>query len=170
MSIITNQFKNAFNNMIDEILSTHGLTRQCKFIYPNTNPDLCSNCMFDPMSNRSSNIYNNTGPAPFANLTICPVCNGIGFVSGKKEEAVTLAVIYDSKYWMNWKYNSINITDGMIQTICHSTLLPKIRNAEHLLVDLSKENYGSYLYSRSSDPELAGLGDNRYLITMWKRV
>ena len=170
MTIITNQFKNLFNTMIDEILSTHGLTIQCRLIYPNTNPDLCPNCIFDIVSSRSSNIFNNTGPSPFSDLTMCPVCNGAGFVSGKKEELVTLAVIYDSKYWMNWKYNSVNISDGMIQTICHSALLPKIRNAEKIVVDLSKENYGSYLYVRSSDPELAGLGDNRYIITMWKRT
>jgi hypothetical protein len=170
MTIITNQFKNLFNSAIDEILSSNGLTRECKLIYPNTNPNLCPNCIFDPMINRSSNHYNDIGPSPFGDLTICPVCNGEGFISGKTEELITLAVIQDSKYWMNWKYNSVNITDGMIQTICLATLLPKIRNAEKILIDLSKENFGAYFYTRSSDPELAGLGDNRYIITMWKRI
>jgi hypothetical protein len=170
MNIINQEFKNLFNKAIDEILSVNALTLQCKLIFPNTNQQLCENCVFDVVSNRSSNIYNNTGPAPFADLTICPVCNGLGFISSGKEETINIAVIFDSKYWLNWKYNSVNITNGMIQTICHSSLLPKIRNAEKILVDTTMENYGSYYYERASDPELAGLGDNRYIFTMWKRL
>ena len=169
-NIISQQFKDLFNTAIDEILSAHGLTVPCKFIYSNSNPELCSNCIFDSINTRSSNIYNGSGPVPFANQTICPVCNGVGLLSGSKEELVNLAVIFDSKYWLNWKYNSIHVTDGMVQTICHSSLLPKIRNAERVQINTNMENYGSYFYTRSSDPELAGFGDSRYIITMWKRL
>ena len=168
--IISQQFKDLFNTAIDEILSANGLTVPCRLIYSNTNPQTCNNCIFDSINSRSSNIYNNSGPVPFTNQTICPVCNGMGFLSGSKEESINLAVIFDSKYWLNWKYNSVNITDGMVQTVSHSSLLPKLRNAERIFINTNMENYGSYYYQRAADPELAGFGDSRYLITMWKRI
>jgi len=169
-NIISQNFKNIFNMAIDEILSNHGLTMPCRLQYANTNPILCNNCLFDQIANRSSSIYNNEGPAPFANLTICPICNGQGFTITSKEETLNLAVIFDSKYWLKIKYDPVKITDGTIQTICSSTLLNKIRNTQRLLVDINKQNDGTYLYERDCDPELAGFGDTRYIITMWKRL
>ena len=57
----------------------------------------------------------------------------------------------------------------MIQTICRSIYLPKIRNANELIVDVDLEKYGGYNYQRDSDPNPVGFGDNRYIITMWRR-
>ncbi|MEX0598520.1 MAG: hypothetical protein WD512_18705 [Candidatus Paceibacterota bacterium] len=171
-NIFTTDFKNVFNDAIDSLLEQNGLTLPCKLIYSNTNPILCNNCIFDPISNRSLNKYNGTGPSFFGDLSICPVCNGFGFDSSNKEELIHLAVLFDSKSWLNWnsKSNTIRVPDGMIQTICKSDLLPKIRNADKILIDTNKENYGSYYYIRSNDPEFAGFGDTRYIFTMWQRA
>lgn len=170
-TIFTPQFKNLFSDAIDSILEANALTLECKILYPNTNPVLCNNCIFDPIFNKSLNRYNNTGPSPFADLSLCPVCNGVGFNTHNKEENIYLAVIFDSKHWFNWgpKSNSVKIPDGMVQTICRSELLPKIRNADRILIDTSKNSYGSYYYVRYSDPEFAGFGNTRYVFTMWQR-
>jgi len=47
--------------------------------------------------------------------------------------------------------------------------LPKIRNATEIVIDTDIAKYGNYIYERASDPEPVGLGDHRYIITMWKR-
>jgi len=88
------------------------------------------------------------------------------------EETIYMAVLFDSKYWFNWnnKSNTIRVPDGMVQTICHANLLPKIRNADKILIDTTKETYGSYYYTRANDPELAGFGDTNYIFTMWQRA
>ena len=36
-------------------------------------------------------------------------------------------------------------------------------------VDTNISSYGNYSYSRAADPQPAGLGDHRYLITFWSR-
>lgn len=169
-NLLTNEFKSLYNQAIDAILADEGLTVKCVFKYAGAgNTVFCNNCINDQISGLSSNKYNGTGPSPFAEGTICPVCMGIGTTTtSKSSEIISLACLFDSKYWLNWSSKSANIPDGMIQTICKIELLPKIRNAQEIIVDTDLSRYGNYTYERASDPEPAGL-DNKYIITMWKR-
>lgn len=172
MNIPFSELKTLYNQTIDALISQQGLALPCYILYSNTNPQTCPNCVFDPISNRSLNMYNGTGAYSFPDNGICPVCNGLGFDSVNKQEAVSLTVLFDSKYWFNWnsKSNAIRVPDGSIQTICKTDLLPKIRNADKILIDASKTKYGSYFYTRGNDPELAGLGDTSYIFTIWHRA
>lgn len=165
--------KTVFNNAIDSLLEQNALSLQCRLLYANTNPVLCNNCLFDHISNTSLNKYNGTGPLPFNDFGICPVCNGQGFDFNGKEELIYLGVIFNSKYWFNWNQrssDSIRVPDGSVQTICKSDLLPKIRAADKIQIDVNQEKYGSYYYTRANDPEFAGFGDTRYIFTIWHRA
>ena len=71
--IISKELKNIYKDMIDEILSDNGLTNECLLYYQNDSIEYCNNCIFDPITKTSSNIYNDSGPAPFTDYTICPV-------------------------------------------------------------------------------------------------
>jgi hypothetical protein len=170
-TIFTKDLKNLYNDAIDSILADNGLTVPCRLVYSGSkNTTYCNNCVFDPISKLSNNIYNNTGPVPFAENTICPVCMGMGMKTSDSSEILYLAVIFDSKYFMNTTSSSVvNIVDGMVQTICQSSLLPKIRNADEIVIDTNIEKYGGYTYQRAGDPSPAGFGDHRYIMTMWKR-
>lgn len=170
-SLINQEFKNLYNNAIDALLSSNGLTVPCLLKYSGANDKLyCNNCIYDPISGLSTNKYNGTGPNAFAENTICPVCVGMGTTtSASSSESVNLACIFDSKHWLNWSSKSINVVEGMVQIICKNELLPKIRNATEIVIDTDIAKYGNYIYERASDPEPVGLGDHRYIITMWKR-
>lgn len=168
--IIQPELKSLFNNAIDALLEQNALTVSCKIRYSGQqNSTFCYNCIFDNISYLSSNIYNNTGPSPFPEGSICPVCMGMGMITNDASENIALACIFDSKYFINWSSKTVNIPGGTIQTICLSSLLPKIRNANEIIIDADLEQYGNYVYERASDPEPLGFGDNRYIITMWKR-
>ena len=166
---ISPAFKNTFNQAIDALLANTALSVPCVLNYATSNISLCSNCLYDPISQRSLNRYNQTGQAPFADNSICPVCNGYGTIDTAKSETVYLGVIFDSKYWLKWSSNSVNIADGSVQTICNISLLPKIKNAQNMTMDKNISAYGNYTYVTAGDPQPAGLGDNRYIITMWSR-
>jgi hypothetical protein len=168
--IFTNDLKAIYNDAIDAILNDTGLTVKCRLLYSGQeNQQYCNNCIYDQISKLSSNIYNSTGPNPFPENSICPVCMGMGIVDSDSSEILSLACIFDGKYFLNWSSKTANIPDGMIQTICRSIYLPKIRNANELIVDVDLEKYGGYNYQRDSDPNPVGFGDNRYIITMWRR-
>jgi hypothetical protein len=78
---------------------------------------------------------------------------------------IYLAVIFDSKYFLNINTKTVNVPDGTIQTICHKNYMLDIRNANALYVD-SVANIG---YERIEDVNPAGLGDLDYIITTWRR-
>jgi hypothetical protein len=122
------------------------------------------------MQHRSANKYNGTGPAPFGNLSICPVCNGLGLIDMSAEETIHMAVIFDSKYWFNWDSKSVNISNNMAQSICSISLLPKLQNAKEIIIDTTIAGYGNRRYTRVNEPEVCGLGENRYIITMWQKI
>lgn len=170
-NLINSEFKKIYNDAIDSLLENTALTVLCTFKYSGVgSPVYCGNCIYDTISGLSSNKYKSGGPNPFAEGSICPVCMGMGTTSSiSSSEKIYLACIFDSKYWMNWSSKTMNIPDGMVQTICKVELLPKIRNASEIIIDANIAKYGNYTYERAGDPEPAGLGNNSYIITMWKR-
>jgi hypothetical protein len=168
-NIITSEFKNIFKESIDTILATNGLTVPCTLKYESSARALCYNCEFDPINQKSANMPRIDSTVTFANYTICPVCNGFGYIDSTKDEIVNLAIIFDSKYWLGWGSKSVNIADGAVQSLCSINLLPKIKNCKYMLMNNNLSRYGHYRYSRINEPEPAGLGDHDYIITMWQK-
>lgn len=168
--LISQELKELYNNAIDSLLEQGSLTVKCKLKYSSNLKSFCNNCTFDPITKVSSNLYNGTGPKPFVDNTICPVCMGMGVSDSNAEEYVHLAVIFDSKYFLNYNNKVVNIVDGSIQTICNISLMPKIRNTNEIIIDSDIEKYGGYSYRRAGDPNPCGLGSNRYIVTMWTRT
>lgn len=167
--IINHEFKNIFKTMIDSLIVEGSLSVPCTIVYENSAKEECINCEIDPLSKRSSGIYKSGGPVPFTDGNICPYCGGIGFLQSSKEECVNLLVLFDYKTWINFK-SDVKAPDGMIQTICGIDLLPKIKNANRLIVDNNLNGLTRNIFTRDSDPEPAGLGDNQYIFTFWKKI
>jgi hypothetical protein len=161
-NILSSEFKQLFNDAIDAVLSDSGLTNECILLYGNeySEQNFCDNCILDTISRVSSNIYNGTGPKPFPDNTVCPVCLGMGMSKSTKQETVKLAVIIDSKSFISVGDIAM-IGSGVIQTICSIDLLPKISNAQTLVVK-------GIEYQRIEKPQSCGLSDHRYIITLWK--
>ena len=155
-NIISSAFKDTFNDAISSLLQEGSLSVPCTIKYGITDPVLCSNCIFDNLSLRSSNIYNGNGSIAFPNNSICPVCNGVGLVDSDSSETVHLGVIFDSKYFLNWNSKSMQIPDGLVQTICRIELLPKIKNANSIIFNTDMSNYGDYSYVRDGEPNPCG--------------
>jgi hypothetical protein len=173
-SISFPNLKDIYNQAIDALLKDTALTLPCRLRYSGQqNQNFCNNCIYDPISKLSSSIYNGSGPNPFSDGGVCPVCLGNGITDSEKAISSTivhLAVLFDSKYFLNINKNQIlNIPAGSIQTICSINLITQLRNANDMVVDTNTEPYGGYLYERNGDPEPAGFGNSRYIITMWKR-
>lgn len=169
--LINQDFKDIFNNAIDSLLENNSLSLPCKIIYDNQiNNTYCNNCIFDNISLLSSNIYNGTGPSPFQEGGVCPVCLGLGLSKNtNSSETVYLAFIFDSKYFLNTNSKVVNIPDGTVQSLCSINLLNKIKNASEIVFDNNLANVAHFRYERAGDPEPVGLGENRYIITLWKR-
>jgi hypothetical protein len=99
---------------------------------------------------------------------ICPYCNGIGYYGEEKSDQIYLAVIWDYRKWISPPLNLSN-PDGYIQTICNRSNTSKIKQCKDLTVILNR-NLSNPIFELYEEPEPAGLGDNEFLLCMWKKI
>lgn len=157
-----------YNKHMDLLLDSIGLTTKCELNFGVSKKQICPNCIYDPNLQKSSNKYKTGGPIPFTLGQLCPYCYGAGWNGEEKTEIVYLAVISDNKKWINPPTN-IAIPDNMIQTICSKKYYSSIKQCKDMTVILNDTN-DNPKYNLYNDPTPAGLGDNNYIIAMWKNV
>lgn len=167
-SLLNDSFKNVFHEAIDAILNQQGLAVQCRLQYETNHNTYCNNCIFDPILDRSNNRFNSTGPAPFADGSICPICAGYGKIVCDSNEIISMAMIFDSKYWMNWGPQFVNIPNLAAQSLCSIQFMPKILNCSRMNV-INIENYDNGSYSKAGQPTPMGFGSHKYILTNWTR-
>ena len=167
--IIDSNFKKVFNDAIFALLETDALTIQCSLEYGVTKYENCSNCTYDPIGQKSSNRFQDGGPAPFPFGTICPVCNGNGRRPLTSSEDVRLAVIFEPKQFLEIN-TPVNTADGYIQTLAKKTMTPKLQKAKEIIVATDLSGQFSHRYQRVSEPSPIGLGNNEFVLCTWRRV
>ena len=169
--IITAQFKQIFKDAISALLENTALTVPCKIYFENTKLQDCPNCLYDPISQRSSNQYQSGGPIPFVDGQICPYCIGNGNLTFSAEETVYLGIIKPVFFGMDkLELNSVNFIDGMIQSLCSIDLYSKLKNASYIIVDTNILDITNTKFIRHRDPIPVGYGDNSFIITTWQNV
>ena len=153
---------------MDLLLSSSGLTTKCRLNFGITDKEICQNCIFDPILKKSSGKYKNNGPINFTLGMICPYCNGLGFYGSESSEDIYMAIIADHRKWINPPIN-IAISDNLIQSICNKNYLSSIKKSKDMTI-IYNDKLENEKYTLYADPNPAGLGDNNYIICMWKNV
>lgn len=151
-----------------------GLTgSDCLVVYPPTDSE-CPNCLFDPSTGRSANIYRAGGPQPFPNHTVCSFCGGDGRRTERATDDIRMRV-----YWGGMEVNAamrqfkklaenVDSPDGILFVIGYMYDLPKFERADQIKV-LSNENNSEWVCSRLSEWVPWGFRKNRYFAAMLKR-
>lgn len=169
--IITQELKDTFDGAIMALLEETALTVECTLYYENTRLQDCPNCIYDPISRKSSNQYEQGGPVPFLSGQICPYCGGVGSLSFSSEEKLHLGIIKPVFFGGDsLELNNVNFVDGMIQSLCSIEYYAKIKNASSIVVDTNLSNITISKYVRHKDPVPVGFGTNSFIITTWQGV
>lgn len=163
-----NGLQTIFKQQMDGLLSSSGLTTECRFNYGISRPNVCPNCIYDVGLKKSSGKYKIGGPIPFVLGKICPYCNGVGSYGESTYDTGYLAVIWDYKKWISPPPSIINPV-GFIQTICSKDYLNQIRQCKNITV-LYHNNNNNPTFQLHGEPNPVGLGDNQYLLTMWQKL
>lgn len=167
--LISANFKNTFSNAIDSLLEVGSLSTPCQLTYNTSNETYCHNCIFDPISGQSSGSFNTAGgTVEFPTGSICPVCMGIGKKITVNTEIVHMAVILDSKYWLNTGPDFVQVPNIAAQTLSSIDLLSKINNATYMVL-MDNSQYDNTRYAKSGFPTMMGLGDLKYILTNWTK-
>lgn len=163
MNLNLKALQDLYKNTIDLLLAQDGLTTPCTLVYGVSEKEICPNCIFDSLTNKSANKYKEDGPIPFDVGIICPYCYGIGFIGKEKQfNNIYMAVLWDSKSWINFN-TDIKNTNDYVQTICGVNLKNDLEAANYILIKDKK-------FERDGSSNYSGLGDNKYIITTWRQV
>jgi len=160
-------YKKLFNQQMDTFLSSSGLSTECVLNYGTKNLSQCPNCIYDSALKKSANIYKTNGPVSFGAGQICPYCRGVGLYGEAKTESIYLAVLWDYKSWIIKPINIENPT-GYIQTICHKDYTTKILQAQDITIPSLNPEPATFILD--AEPTPAGLGDQNYIISQWKKI
>ena len=166
--IIDSGFKSVFNNAISAILADDALTISCTLDYGITKYENCGNCLYDPIGQKSSNRFQNGGPAPFPFGTLCPLCNGNGKKPVTSSENVNLAVIFEPRQFLEMS-TPVNTADGYIQTLATKSMTSKLQRAKEIVVATDVSGFFTHRYQRVSEPLPIGLGNIEFVICTWRR-
>jgi len=140
----------------------------CTIYYP-PKPTECDNCIFDPTTGRSSNIYKTGGPIPFQNHTICPRCGGAGRSTIRTTEDVKLRIYWQPKDWIDIGVK-FDVAYGVAMTIGYMTDLPKIERAEKILLNTNILEMRRWFCKRAGEAVPHGFRQKRYFIQYVERI
>lgn len=167
MNISYPNLQQIFNQQLDYYLSNSGLSTPCLLNLGANNLSECPNCIYDNILKKSSNVYKSGGPIAFSEGNICPYCRGSGQSGSAQSITINMAVLWDYKSWIIKPINLENPT-GFIQTICHRSHKAVILQSQDLTVLNTDQN--SPIFILDSEPTPAGLGDQNYIISQWKKI
>lgn len=145
----------------------------CTLVYPPTDSE-CINCLSDPTTGRSANIYRTGGPIPFTDHTLCPWCGG----AGRRYENTT-GSIRMRVYWGGMEVNAAvrqfhNIPEhiqnpaGLVFVIGYMVNLPSFERSESILINSNIERK-EWRFIRASEAIPWGFNKNRYFAAMLTR-
>lgn len=166
-----------FTDGIDSLLADDGCTMPCRLAYGDTKCIVCSNCVFNSMTQMSGGAYKTGGPIPFKTGGLCPLCNGLGKLTIEcTEEDIYLLVIWDVKKFhglgrgliQNKASNTSNTPLVFAQTMSRVEYYTKLNNAKYVILNTDIEDYNHNKYKRIGEGEFCGLGASQYVIFTWQ--
>ena len=177
--IITPGMKDLWRQAIEALLEEDGCcAAPCDLIYQGTKFTDCSNCIYDPVGNKSANRYQAGGPNPFPSGSICPVCMGKGkLMEQSTTENVWMAIFWNYKDWKelglntpNNRADSLNWSEGKVMTLSPISYYPQLMRCTYAIMDVSSEGYVERKFQRLGEPNPCGLGTSDFITTMWEKI
>jgi len=169
--IIIPAHKTLFNDMINALLADTALTIPCQLLFEDTQLEECPNCVFDSVSNRSSNVYKAGGPISFTHGN-CPYCFGVGTLATDNTTTLYMAVLWNYKEWIGWNGipDDTLLPYGQCQTLTKISTLTDIKRAKEVLFATDLSAYAKHRFIRVSEPNPIGFGGSDFITTIWKRI
>jgi hypothetical protein len=167
MSIIPDGLKDLQHQMIQSLFDSE-LARTCTVVYPAIKTE-CPNCNINPFTNTSNGIYNGTGPRPFTNGGICPLCQGRGVLEVTTTEDITVLVYLDKKTLMDMKIN-VDVEDGVILVEGKDADWEKVYRSDYIILLPEYPEQKQEKYMRNSPRIPKGFGKNAFWSAQFVRA
>jgi hypothetical protein len=166
--IINQEVWDKFNDTCSDFI-TNNFGVNC-ILYFGTKKTECPNCVYNSITGTSSNQYKSGGPIPFVD-TLCPYCEGVGYQIVENTDTVKMRVYYTSKDFIKIPNVPLNTEDSLIQTYAFITDLPKLEQAQYIIVNSDIESYKKLKYQLKGEIVPHGMGPvSKFCIAFWRRT
>jgi len=169
---IDDEVKAIIQDGLDDLITELGKT--CTLVYPPSRYESCPNCLYDPMSEKSSNRYRAGGPIEFADGSICPYCNGRGRIATETTEDVELLCELNPKKFtvpVPGLLLGNRQPDALLQTKGFIKDWPKVEKCDYLLYQKTLAGLGPRRYKLAGEPnDVSNIIQDRYFVCLWERV
>jgi len=163
---ITNEVVNIYQTRIDALINQLGKSVLLEFD-PVRQP--CSNCIFDPIRNRSTGIYKTGGPRPFTRSRQCPWCKGKGFEETQATRCIEALIKWNPRD--SEKYGiSLENYKSVVRIKTFSTEADDIVRARTAIVDYQEIGTTIARVRLIRNPIPVGLRQSRYCISFWELI
>lgn len=163
--IINDEDLTEWNEAISHVIES--LAPTSTLLYPPRRTK-CVNCVLDTIGNRSSNIYQSGGPAPFANGTICPLCYGAGYKETQNSRTIKMLCYYTPKDIE--KIAGVGVPKGIVMTKGYMSDLPDIMSASEVLINSQLQPYIQERYKIWKEQVPQGFKNNYFVLCFWERI
>jgi hypothetical protein len=151
----------------DDLLESFG--KDCTLVYPGIFVE-CPNCIYDPIGQKSTNIWKHGGPAPFSSGA-CPVCGGTG---GYRETEPIETI----KVTVNWSPQAYIFMPGNIRVPANSFLVrgyltdaPKLKQANQIILQADLDGLVHYRCRLYAEPfDQFQIVQRRYFLAILERI
>ncbi len=169
--------KDIVAQVLDDLLANGkdgGFGKTCLLVYPPKNIP-CDNCVYDSISNRSSNRPLSGCPQPFSPGCTCPVCNGKGIKQMQVSEEVTFLCNWEPKKFTHpFPANTAMMTQNpysYLETKGFIQYIGKVKRCSHLIFQTELNGYGVLSYKLLCEPgDRSNIIQGRYFYALWERV
>jgi len=164
---IPSGIKEIYNEFADEMINNDLIGQDCTLIYP-PKKEPCPNCVSNTFGGSSANVFRTGGPMPF-NFGNCPMCGGSGFKETEITASIRLRIYWNRKEWKNIDI-PVQVPDGAVLTIGFLTDLPKIEQANEIILIDKQSTYKNWRYVLAGEPFPHGFQKDKYFMAFWARA
>jgi len=169
-NVLNATVRQQFCNAIDSLVSDDGCTVTCRLFYGSARCVPCTNCVTNHVTGSAAGVYQAGGPAPFGKGQLCPLCQNAGEVFLETSEDFKMMVSWDTERFIKLSRNNVEaprITDSFAETFCRIEWWLKIVNADYAILNVCDECLDQR-WKRITVPEPCGLGQPKYIRTLWQ--
>lgn len=163
---ITSDLVDIYQSRIDALINQLGKHVLLEF---DPNRESCSNCIFDPIRQRSTGIYitNPPGPRPFKRNRKCPHCKGRGYEETPNTKCIDALIKWNPKNAKNYGITLTNRKD-VVRIKTYITEADDLIRAKTAIIDYDQRNITIARAKMIKSPIPVGLRDSRYCISFWE--
>ena len=155
-----------YKEVADEMINNDLIGATCTLVYP-PKQEACINCTVNTFGGSSSNVFRHGGPSPF-NWGKCPMCGGSGFKETEVTANIRLRVYWNQKSWKNINV-PIQVADGDVMTIGFIADMPKVLQAQEIILIDKMSGFKKYKYMLAGEPFPHGFQKDKYFMAIWRR-